>query len=86
MVGELEEVIETIAVRRRRTGHRVDLLEVEAALEDAEPMEQVLAIGIEEVVAPGDRALQRPLARRRVAKPAARQRQAGRESVADDGR
>ena len=37
-------------------------------------------------MAPGDRALERPLARRRVARPAARQRQAGRQPVADDRR
>ena len=86
VVGELEEVIEAVAACRRRTGHRVDLLEVEAALEDSQPMEQVLAIGIEEVVAPGDRALQRALTRRRVALPAARQRKASGESIADHGR
>ena len=86
LVGELEQVVETIAAWRRRTDHRVDLLEVEAALEDAKPMEQVLAIGSEEVVTPGDRALERPLARGRIAESAARQRQARRESIADDGR
>ena len=86
VVGDLEEVIESIAAWRRRTGHGVDLLEVETALEDSQPMEQVLAIGIEEVVTPGDCALQRPLARRRIALPAARQRKASGESIADHGR
>ena len=38
----------------------------------------------EEVVTPGDRAFERPLARRRVARSAARQRQTGRQPVADD--
>ena len=67
MVGEREEVIEAVAAWRRRTGDGVDLLEVETALEDSQPMEQLLAVGVEQVVTPGDRALQRALTRRRVA-------------------
>ena len=86
LVRELEQGIEMITAGLRRADHRVHLLEVEAALEDAEPVKHLLAIGREEVVAPGDRAFERPLARGCVARSASGQRQTRREAVADDGR
>ena len=70
----------------RRADHRVHLLEVEAALEDAEPVKHLLAIGREEVVTPRDRAFERPLTRGCVARSASGQWQTRREAVADDSR
>ena len=84
LVRELEQGVETISAAVRRADHRVHLLEVEAALEHAEAVKHLLAIGREEVVTPGDRAFERPLARGCVAESAARQRQTGRQPVADD--
>ena len=76
----------SITAAVRRADHRAHLLEVEAALEHAEPMKHLLAIRREEVVTPGDRAFECPLARGCVARSAARQRQTGRQPVADDRR
>ena len=63
VVGERGDPVERI-----RAADQLGRLEREAAGEDAEPREQPLRLGVEQLVAPADRAAQRLLARRRVAR------------------
>ena len=54
-IGELQEVVEAIAGAAAGHAHGIDLLDVEAAIEHGELVEQMLECGIEQVVTPSDR-------------------------------
>ena len=55
LVGELEHVVEAVGRVAGGGAHGVDLLDVEAAVEDAELLEQSLEARLEQVMAPGRR-------------------------------
>ncbi len=85
-VGELQDVVEAIGRVAGGGAHGVDLLDVEAAFEDCELVEQPLKTRIEQVMAPGHGGVERPLAVGSVAHARTGQRKPGREAIADDGR
>ena len=87
VLRELQQVVERLAgTRPVRREHHGRLGEVEPPVEHGDVVEDGLELRPEQVVAPRDRPFQRPLARRHVAGSAARERQVGRQPVADGRR
>jgi hypothetical protein len=84
MVREFQQGVEKFTADGRRADHGTDLLQIKAAVEYAELMKQILAVGWEEVVTPRDNAFERPLPGRSISRSAARQRQARSQAVTDD--
>ena len=74
LVDQRAEAVEDVQLSGR-VHHGVRRLEGPAADEDAEASKERLLPGREQVVAPGDRVAQRPLSRRRIARPARQQGQ-----------
>ena len=68
LIGELVEAREHIDAEILRAAHSLDLFETRAACEHRESLEQSLQRFIQQVVAPGDRARERLLPSRQVAR------------------
>ncbi len=85
-VGQRQQVLESI--RRPAVGgtDRVDLLDVEPALEYREHVQELLQGRLELVVAPGDGAFQRSLASRGISRAGSGQRESCGEPIPDDRR